>query len=334
MSGWVSSDNYYVSHSSLTLWEEDPEKWVRRYMGGVKDAQTAPMAVGTVFDALVKNKIIPEFDVESAYAGSLTIVDGDEKQKALDGGELTAKAYFGSRNWIELQKYIDKWLDGGGNLDLVADTVNMRPWLPNGECVYFRTKPDLLLSHPDSRGVELDFKLNGFFSKQGVSIANGHVLKSKQNGMFWEFESKGQAATTKSYLGTTISTEAMKDDKWASQLGLYGWGDNLVNDEGEGEWIAWIEQAAWRTDSKGRRCPSFGTFRHKLSPEWMLNVKQRVVDMWTAIKVEMRPLKQMSFAGGLTDENAMMRMILDSTRNGGDIYDTGVDIMDLEGLLS
>ncbi len=332
------------------MWDQDPQKWVMRYMGGLKEPQTAPMAVGTVFDAMVKNKLDDRVSVDDLLAGSLTIVDPVERQKALDGGQLTFAAYMESRNWAELRRF----LDDGWELDLEGDKVLSLPWLPpkveGGEpgIIRVRVKPDLVAIQPTKRwGLQLDFKLNGFFSKAGASVPNGYCLKSRKVGMFWEFESKGQASPMTPYLGTMINPGPMSDDAWTCQLGLYGWGygfghpdlvKNATVSDGSAtagdilEWIAWIEQATWRTDSKGRRCPSFGSHRHRLTAEALTTIKQRVTAMWTAIKVDLRPLKEMNFAGGLTEETAMMRAILGSSQNGTVEYDIGLDVVDFDSL--
>lgn len=354
---WVESSRWYISPSSLMTWESDPEKWVVRYVTGVKDQQNAAMAVGTVFDALIKSRLEGIFlggkgeeDWEKYAEGSLTIT-GEDKDLAIIAGQQTYEQYIKSPNYGECIRFIRT---GNWQIDLTGDKTVTMPIGPQNQLVQIKVKPDMLLTKlsPDGtcQGVVLDWKVNGYYSKAGASVANGWATK-------WaippsnKVDNRGKAAFLDWFPGlatglpimdgaripfNTANMELVKED-WAVQIGIYG----MCYGWDECEWLAWIEQVAWgpRFDKTDRplgdqRVMRVGSHRYKLKLTFKDDLRKRLWRMWEAIRILNRPLKYAGFPS-VEEENAVFKTLtsaMPSTLPFMDGSDTGSSASVLEEL--
>lgn len=312
---WVESDNYYLSFSSLKLWETDPVAWAVRYLGGIKTVQNAPMAVGTVFDAIVKTGLDhavngEPLDVDKYLAGSLQVT-GVEKDAAIAGGQNTYNEYIKQGRFDALLRRIR---EGNYVLDLIGNRTDVIQCtdIETREIIDVRVncRPDLVLIAIDNVVVG-DWKVNGYYSKNGASVGTGWVEKTNAR------DRRGRAECTIGYHGWEINAGQMSklQDEWATQLsiGAMVWGVVDV------DCVLVIEQAAW---SNG--VCRFGSHRYALEkPTWLETIKSRLLRMWKAVKLEGRPLKYCGFSE--VEESGQLEMIL---QGSSEALDSGPDAID------
>lgn len=310
---WHRTDKWYISSSSLALWEKSPEEWVMKYVVGIKQSQTLPMAVGTVFDAMIKAKFealfcggLGEDDYEKYLLSSLQIY-GEERETAILAGRETYVRYLKSGNYDTLVRCIRA---GQWAVELVGNITVKLPFGPNGEMVNVNLRPDMILhklaSDGTCKGIVQDWKVNGFMAGAGASVHGGWAercsIPPDKKAV-----NRGRAELLLPFEGINYNVSDMElmKEEWAIQLGLYGlgWGWEKC------EWLAWIEQIAWgpQNPNLADRPMRVGSHRYKLSETFKSKLRTRVWKMWEAIALEDRPLK---YAGYPSHSIELERMAL------------------------
>lgn len=183
-----------LSPSNLMLYRNNIDAWYLRYIKGCVLEQTAPMAVGSVFDIMVKDWLRENVNCRCGY-------DAREELHRSVREDLRAQAVKdGSRVWVDykecglmdLVEDIDYILDMQGDVELVIPAVEVeavlrdelaagwRPWgwpamVAVGDMV-IHGKPDLIYMNRSGERVVADWKVSGFYSKSGISPKPGYSM--------------------------------------------------------------------------------------------------------------------------------------------------------------
>ena len=232
----------FLSPSSIALFFEDREKFYIKYLADTKlpeEEQTKPMAVGSAFDAYVKSYLHeaifgkdfdPAFNLNTIFEAQVIPANRDWARGA---GKYVFEQYENSgalqnllielvhaseqpRFEFEVKGIVDGYREG------VNGVVGGVPLLG---------KPDVYFKNKDGTPIIYDWKVNGFCSKYAKSPNAGYMrLRHCDRSKPMSFQHKD--VTIGHVSGVMISkSHPMEhiDDKWASQLCVYGWllGENI-----------------------------------------------------------------------------------------------------------
>jgi len=189
----------YLSPSSISLWDMNQEKFYCQYLAKYpvpRMKQTLPMAIGSEFDRLVKNKIQKSIGVDIVDYSEQVDVSYRSEPLLHEGGEYLLSIYF---------PYVDKLLALGNPLfydDGIFAYVN--------GCPLFG-KPDFVIPNK----LILDWKVNGFFSH--ASPKRGYV--------FLDGDTHYKTQLIMHPSGNLISCHSIDsiNNLWGLQLCIYKW---------------------------------------------------------------------------------------------------------------
>ena len=238
----------YLSPSALACWERDPDAYYLRYICPVRkprDPQTDPMAVGSAFDALVKNRINVELHGYEAtkateYALCQLVADQCEGHTLPDALEIACILF---EQYIECGAYRNL-------MDVVhLSTRDVRMEFTVTETiggVPLLGKPDLHFNTPKNCEVICDWKVSGSVSTAGVSPQQGYARALDVHGSRTHGKAHKKFDPVDHVSGLVVNGWKMNEstDYWADQLATYAWA--LGHWVGCEDWVARIEQIAVR----------------------------------------------------------------------------------------
>ena len=209
----------YISPSALKSWEYDAERWFLQRFCGRSFAQTAPMAVGSAFDAYVKGYIseylfgrVAGFGFEELFESQ---VDAMHRDTALVAGGVCFDKYKSIGSLARLMEMLSSC--SGVRLEhQITRVVDGVPLLG---------RPDLIFTCADGTGI-LDWKVNGYYSaaSPAVGYADCGGVAHKRYVVAGRFG--GMSYCNGSHM-------------WQDQLVTY---HKIIGSEG----FSIIEQLAWR----------------------------------------------------------------------------------------
>lgn len=281
----------YISPSALSTFEYDRAEYYLKYCAEQRPPrmpQTKPMAIGSAFDAYIKSHIAKNIFGEVREKHSFEEmfeqqVEEQHRDWALVHGKWVFDSYLKSGALADLMLEIQLAVEEPrfefkveGVLKFEAD-LNGIPVLGKPD-LFFKTK---------SAHVIHDWKVNGYFSKSGVSPKPGFV--KVRDG--WDHEytkpSRTRNVMHKDCMpmevdGITINVgkffEAV-DKKWADQLTMYGW---TLGEPVGAPLIIGIEQLACKP-GPDKPLVRVASHRGYVSPTYQQALFKRLKCLWTAI---------------------------------------------------
>jgi len=218
----------YLSPSSLKMYERNPEKFYVTYLSKAKPPrppQLKVMAIGSAVDARIKS-----------FLGGFDLVEIFEEQVELQNREWA---------WDRSAWLFEGYKSSGALSELMLDLERsvMEPAyefdaIGKIEGIPIFGKPDMFFVTEDGHRVIVDYKVNGYCSKNGVSPAPGYIKAREADGSY-----KRYPGAEYSYYGSYEVSDYGLPDDWAMQLTTYNW--MLGGEVGDG-FIAQIEQFACR----------------------------------------------------------------------------------------
>jgi len=274
----------YLSYSALKVYEEDAGDFYQRYMNPSRPPrppQADYMAVGSAFDALVKNAIYCDLNGTAEgtpYAWPLIFHTQVE--------ELMWPILPLALNLFEQYK------DCGAYSSLLLEVV-ASPEPPRMEFTAMREvegvpllgKPDLKYTSRDGLHIIGDWKMNGSTSKTGASPQVGFRL-------CMDYGSRTHNTCHKKFIPVldrgVIRSAAPMDvttDYWGEQMAMYAW--LLGEPVGSQDFVAHIQQIACRP-VKGQVYPRAKFAQHValVSPESQRGLIERLKGCWSAVQNE------------------------------------------------
>ena len=233
----------HLSPSGIGAWVERRDQFYIRYLADKKpppEPQTQPMSVGSAFDAYVKvwlaDRLGVPLDTDSEELMRQQ-VDEELWDFARHAGGVVFEAYKDSGVAYDLLSELEK------SKEISFEFTVMKEIQHKGIGLVLKGIPDLHFYHPEGIKVILDWKVNGYCSKTGISPRKGYLMLrgegAKVHGMHKE--------CVPSHFGDITYNGGMDfeqvDVSWARQLAIYGWITGL--DVGQA-FIAAIDQVVCR----------------------------------------------------------------------------------------
>ena len=241
------------------------------------------MAAGSGFDAFVKNRIYRDVFGETAVKG--TPYEMPQIFEAQVEEHIRDEVYAMSAHLF------DYYVNCGAYAALLAEIMKS-PSEPQMEFtvkavvngIPILGKPDLYYFTPEMVKVICDFKINGSFSKWGVSPVQGFQSSRyfKKNELIVEKHKKYVPITYKDLEVNETGLENFSED-WATQLSLYAW--CLGEEPGDENYVVRMEQMACRPNKKaGGLNIKVATHMSRISARFQYNVMRRLMDCWSNIE--------------------------------------------------
>lgn len=276
----------FISPSSLGRWEDRREEFYERYITPVlreKEPQVNYMAVGSAFDAYVKSSIHSAIFGDAATKGSPfefeTLFEKQVEPHVRD--EVLKRSTF---LW-------DKYRSLGAYANLLTDIVDS-PYAPEME---FKVTKEIngvpIMGYPDLRYITrqlvhviADFKVNGSFSKHGVSPVQGYkraLSFAKKDGSIKEEVHK--KFVPKQFKDVVISENCLGDFErdWATQLTIYAW--CMGETPGHEDFVVRMEQIACRPN-RNELNVKVATHMSQISGRFQMEVMRRLIECWSFVK--------------------------------------------------
>jgi hypothetical protein len=281
----------YLSPTSLTIYTEDKVRFYLLYLADKKvarDAQTEPMAIGSAFDAYVKNYLHeklfgaghdPRFDLRTLFEAQ---VESQNRDKSWVAGKHTFEEYRKSGALTDMMVELNASVTTPRfEFDLMGVVDHQREGaeLKLG-AVPFLGKPDLFYTNKAGARVMHDWKVNGFYSKSGASPCSGYV-RLREVGKPYSAHKNAFPMQWKGIMVNRAQSLDMVKPDWAQQLSIYMWlcGEPV----GTEDCVASIDQIVCRPGAGVYPNIRFAEHRCMISKSFQLEVYERAQAAWDCI---------------------------------------------------
>jgi len=274
-----------ISPSSLATFEKNKESFYLTYLCETKiekEPQLPAAAAGSAFDAYVKAKLQKDlFNKDDVFDKLFEAqVEKQNRDFAIEAGKHILENYEYCGAYIDLL-YLMEGAQEDPKFEFEAySTICDIP---------ISGKPDCRFIHKNGAHIILDWKVNGYCSKNPVSPNKGYALC--RDGEGWLKPSRSNHKShglykPKEFMGLTINEFNMEHVSidWADQLSMYGW---MMGEEvGSEKMVVCIEQIASKPSRPPIGPPLLRIANHKsqVSKEYQFSLRQRLITMWNAIK--------------------------------------------------
>lgn len=294
----------YLSPSGLQTWRKDKNEFFVRYLSDAhpeRPPQTAAMAVGSSFDAYIKSDLYGKIygDVSGTPYEFQTLfeaqVEPQNRDIAIIDGKIVYEAYIASGALADLMLLLSKTI---AEPKFESDLVGPVTWQTAPESsvgsgmgsailvaypLILKGKPDLVFLvafENDACRVILDWKVNGYYSKSGVSPARGYIMVRDGVGTARSGNVMHKDCVPMPHRGLLINGMGKSEDfqkDWAAQEATYGW---LVGEPVGGDWVNEIHQIACRPDGYGGRNIRVAEHRGVIGEAFQHSLYQDYVQCW------------------------------------------------------
>lgn len=299
----------YLSPTSIALWHENRDEFYLTYLSEVRAPrfpQTAPMAIGSAFDAYVKSFLHEHlfgkdndsrFNLRTFFEAQ---VESQNRDVSWEAGAQAFECYRRSGALADLMLELQQSI-GTPRFEIeVKGAVNgqregITRVIPSPETetrsfdellsseVVFLGKPDVFYVNKQGCHVILDFKVNGWYSRSQVSPMKGYIQIRSGSGVPI-LGGPHKDCLPMAYRGSTINCGLFLEDcqvDWARQLAIYGWLCGV--DVGE-EFIVAIDQLACKPS--GQKWPEVRIAEHRLRirPQFQRDLHAKAQVIWNTVR--------------------------------------------------
>jgi hypothetical protein len=264
----------YLSPSAFVLWKQNREEYIKKYIiepAPPRFAQTVPMALGSSFDAFCKNEL-----VRCVYGGAAVALGTDYHLETLFKKQVDEEHQAWA--WEAGGKLFLTYKDLGSFDELLAE-INMATVKPQFEVplqaeingVPLKGYPDCFYRLPSTL-VILDWKCNGYSGTRKMSPCKNYI-RERPNGR----SHKNVSVITEH--GIELQNEhcfSLTDEKWASQMVIYGW---MLGEPIGSQFPVQIEQMLMEPDNTRSV-----TYRGYVSKEFQTKLITELGEAWDVIK--------------------------------------------------
>lgn len=276
----------YLSPTSLKMFYDDRDAFYIQYLADNKTPrppQTAPMAVGSAFDAYVKSYLVeklagkrPEFEFTTIFEAQ---VEAHNRDTALIDGKLVFDAYQSQGALADILLDLDGCI-GQPRFETAIEGYVSAVSIALGD-VPMLGKPDIFFITKTGARVIFDWKVNGFYSNYNVSPKPGYRrirTADKNNG------SPHKAAMVMDHNGVKISVThplCTVEQDWAAQLSIYAW---LLGEEVGSKFVVAIDQIVCNRDSIRERNFRIAQHRAIVTEKFQRDLFEKAHKAWYAIQ--------------------------------------------------
>src|SRR5574338_1589504 len=205
----------YLSPTAIAQFFKNPEEFYLTRLAGVpREPQTAPMAVGSAFDAYAKSCLHrrllgadPKYDFETLFE---TQVEPQCRDEARVAGKVCLDRYEETGALAALEFELRQAREAPCFEFEIKGRVNGVPLLG---------RPDLFYINFEGCPVVFDWKVNGYYSKDGASPMPGYVKVRPENLAHAKCDLQLFKGV---YIHAADCLSALNED-WARQLAIYAY---------------------------------------------------------------------------------------------------------------
>lgn len=277
----------YVSPSGLRSFESNREEFYLRYLADCRPPrpkQTAPMAMGSAFDAFVKSylhfALFANYGKDDTYDPDVIFesqVDADHRSEVHDKAQHLFMLYRKCGALTDLMIELEK-AAGEPRFEF-----EIRSYLDAGpHSIPILGKPDLFYINKFGAHVILDWKVNGYYSKSRISPTKGYTKIRDTWGPLDAPAARGHMLSHRNAIliehrGVTINATYMNDcsSEWADQLCIYAW--LLGAEVGSENLIVGIEQIVCNDQVR------VASHRSRVAHDYQLRLRSRYQYLWDCV---------------------------------------------------
>lgn len=285
----------YLSPSALSLFYTDRSEYYLRYMADIRKPrtpQTQPMAIGSGFDAFAKSwlsekifdEIRPGFALEQIFEDQ---VAEHNRDWAWEHSKYVFECYKECGALDDMLKELDLAESEPKFEDTVSGEVSLSP---EGLAVTFLGKPDVYFTTKTGALVVLDWKVNGYCSRAGISPKPGYIMlldcyKPHEGRRSYNHHKSHKNCFIEIKHGMQVNTDSFFEEinwPWADQLAIYSW---LLGEPVGAQTIIGIDQIVCKPRSNDGK-PLLRVARHRshVSEEYQKNLFKRALNAWQCVK--------------------------------------------------
>lgn len=296
----------YISPSSFALYNQSPDLFYQRYLSPhsqllPREPQTRPMAIGSAFDAYIKSYLFsalfgpstPGSDHYSFDALFTSMVEEHNRDWALPNGEYVFQQYKQSGVLQDLLTSLLTSKSPRFEFSIYGQVSGYREGVQTHiATISLGGKPDLSFIVPNPNPnqdapeedihVILDFKVNGFLSKNKLSPTKGYVSLKAPNLDYGSH--RGSIFTRYGPLVVNSSIPISESDPhWATQMTIYAW--ITGSSPGSSSFIAAIDQLVCNDSNGGIRLPTIKVASHRsfISERFQTQLFSRLHSLWEIV---------------------------------------------------
>lgn len=269
----------YMSPSSLAIWKKDPEAYYLQYLAEnrpAREPQTAPMAVGSAFDAYIKadlyDKLVgdkdPKYSFEALFEKQ---VEPHNRTNARKDGKVVFDAYIKHGGQTELM------IEMQDALTVPRFEIDVESVLEfEGKSVSLLGKPDVFFVNKQGAHCIFDWKVNGFYSSYKQYPKKGYVrlLPGRRSH---------KDCIEMSHHGIMVNRFQPLEEldvTWAAQLSIYAW---LCGCKIGSDWIAGLEQLVCTPDDLASPTISIAQHRMLCGREFQEQLARDACEVWEIV---------------------------------------------------
>ncbi len=283
----------HLSPTGIDKFVTDPQEYYLMYLSDNRPErfpQTQPMAAGSAFDAFAKSFLHEKlfgkgFDTKYDFNALFeSQVEPHNRDFAIKAGQHCFDIYRVNGGLadllLELQHAVGPprfEFEVKGVIAGERESIK----LEFGE-VPLLGKPDVFFINSMGAHVILDWKVNGYCSKSGVSPMQGYV-RLRDNGFNMGCHKNAQLLKYKGIMLNAASFLEDFDNAWARQLSIYAW---LCGMDIGSDFIVAVDQIACRPDKKsasGRPGVRIAEHRLKVSVDHQWKIFAEAKHAWEVI---------------------------------------------------
>lgn len=278
----------YLSPTSLTIYNEDKIRFYLLYLADNKcprEPQTEPMAIGSSFDAFVKNYLHEKlfgkafdarFDLQTLFEAQ---VETSRRTKAWEDGKHVFELYKQSGALTDMMAELNSSITTPRfEFDLMGVVDHQREGVEKKlGAVTFLGKPDLFYTNKQNGRIVHDWKVNGYYSKSGASPVSGYV-RIREIGKPYTAHKNAFPMMWKGTMINKAQTLDMVKVDWAQQITIYSW--ILGEPVGSQEFAASIDQIVCRPSGVSKPNIRFAEHRTRISESFQLGVYETAQKAW------------------------------------------------------
>ena len=275
----------YLSPTSVSKFYSDREEFYLSYMADNRPPrlpQTQPMAIGSAFDAFVKNylvmmlhgKVDPRFEIEAIFEEQ---VEEHNRDWAFENGEHCFNLYKESGALADLMIELEHALEEPKFEFTVEGRVAHEDIIDG---IPLLGKPDVFFITKQGNRVILDWKVNGYCSKRPTSPKKGYL---KVRGGPKDAGQPHKDCQMMSVNGMEINIGHTLEDvstDWADQLSIYMW---ILGEPVGTKTIVGIDQLCGWPQPEGMPKIRVATHRCRVSSGYQDLLMEKVKGVWQAV---------------------------------------------------
>ena len=276
----------YLSPTSLKMFYDDRDAFYIQYLADTKTSrppQTAPMAVGSAFDAYVKSYLVekligkqPEFEFQTIFEQQ---VEPQNRDVALIDGKLVFDAYQRQGALADILLDLDGCI-GKPRFETAIEGYVSSVSIALGD-VPLLGKPDIFFITKTGARVIFDWKVNGFYSNYNISPKPGYRRIRTNDGNNGKSH---KAAMILDHNGVKISAThplCTVEADWAAQLSIYAW---LLGEEVGAKFVVAIDQIVCNKDSLMERNFRIAQHRAIVTEKFQRDLFEKAHRAWYSIQ--------------------------------------------------